>query len=289
MPYSLADSWLGRAGGTRRRAEGVVRLAFRVGGDPASAKVWQRGDGALGVEIDAPEPEAALARLRFLLAVDVDHAPFLRIARRDPVLREVAWRWPGIRPMRLATPAHALVKAVCGQLVASPVAAALERAVLARCAPRHADLRLPPTREEVAALAPSSAVGAGLAARRAATMVRTARTLDLDRLATEPTERVVRRIGRERGLGPWSAGVICLHGLGRYEQGLVGDLGLIRLWAAQRGEWPAPEETAELLEPYGEWAGLASMYMLRHPLAGRHGPAAPRSRRTPLAAAWAKA
>jgi hypothetical protein len=48
----------------------------------------------------------------------------------------------------------------------------------------------------------------------------------------------------------------------------------MRLWAAERGAWPAADETAELLEPYGAWAGLASVYMLRRPLARRRGPGA---------------
>jgi 3-methyladenine DNA glycosylase/8-oxoguanine DNA glycosylase len=70
------------------------------------------------------------------------------------------------------------------------------------------------------------------------------------------------RIERERGLGPWSAGMVCLFGLGRYERGLVGDLGLIKLCSSLLGRWAEPEDTAELLAPYGEWAGLASVYLL---------------------------
>ena len=48
----------------------------------------------------------------------------------------------------------------------------------------------------------------------------------------------------------------------RYERGLARDLGLVKLVAALRGRRAEPEETDELLEPYGEWAGLASIYML---------------------------
>jgi 3-methyladenine DNA glycosylase/8-oxoguanine DNA glycosylase len=77
-----------------------------------------------------------------------------------------------------------------------------------------------------------------------------------------PTEVAVRRIVQERTLGPWSAGVICLEGLGRYEHGLVGDLGLIRLCTRLLGREATVEDTVELLEPYGEWQGLASRYLL---------------------------
>ena len=79
------------------------------------------------------------------------------------------------------------------------------------------------------------------------------------------TDRAAARIERERGLGPWSAGMICLYGLGRYEQGLVGDLGLVKLCASLLGRRAEPEDTRRLLEPYDEWAGLASVYLLAKP------------------------
>ena len=56
--------------------------------------------------------------------------------------------------------------------------------------------------------------------------------------------------------------MICLEGLGRYEFGLARDLGLVKLMSAIRGRWVEAEESDELLAPYGEWAGLASVYLL---------------------------
>ncbi len=102
----------------------------------------------------------------------------------------------------------------------------------------------------------------GLHTRRAAALVRLCRSIDLERLHAQPTQTIAQRLERERGLGPWSIGVVCLEGLGRVDYGLVGDLGLIKLLRALRGRPVEGWETAELLEPYGEWAGLASMYML---------------------------
>jgi 3-methyladenine DNA glycosylase/8-oxoguanine DNA glycosylase len=120
----------------------------------------------------------------------------------------------------------------------------------------------PPTRETLGALSPLRLRTLGLAERRAAALVRVCRSLDLERLRSVPTEAAAARLERERTLGPWSAGVVCLQGLGRSERGLVGDLGLVKLLAAQRGRPVEGWETAELLEPYGEWAGLASVYLL---------------------------
>ena len=57
--------------------------------------------------------------------------------------------------------------------------------------------------------------------------------------------------------------MIALNGLGSYRHGLVGDLGLVKLHSSLLGRWVELHETAELLEPYGEWAGLAGVYLLR--------------------------
>ena len=67
-------------------------------------------------------------------------------------------------------------------------------------------------------------------------------------------------------------------GLGRFERGLVGDLGLIKLLSSLRGRRVEGWETEELLAPYGEWAGIASVYLLQ---AWGHGllPVSPLARR----------
>ena len=56
--------------------------------------------------------------------------------------------------------------------------------------------------------------------------------------------------------------MIALEGLGRYDHGLVGDLGLVKLLASLRGRPVEAGETAELLAPYGEWQGLAGQMLM---------------------------
>ena len=116
----------------------------------------------------------------------------------------------------------------------------------------HTRRRRPPTSP---ASRPRELRKLGLHARRGATLARLCRSLELERLKELPTDAVADRLERERGLGPWSVGVVCLEGLGRFERGLEGDLGLVKLLAAMRGRRVEGWETAELLEPYGEWAG----------------------------------
>jgi 3-methyladenine DNA glycosylase/8-oxoguanine DNA glycosylase len=267
-PYDLRSSAGGPAGGTRRWHGPVLALALATDAGPARAAVRQRGDGDLDVAITGPDAPAALDALRFVLATRDDHSEFLRMARRDPRMAVVSVRWPGYRPARRASVAQAVIAAACGQLVTGRQASQMERAVV-RMTAGHADdgLAHPPSGSDLAALQPARAVSTGLAARRAAAMVRLARGVDLDRLHAVGTEAMAARVTREPWLGPWSAGVIGTYGLGRHDAPMLGDLGLMRIVAAETGRWPEADDTRALVQHYGEWSGLASAYLLRHPLA----------------------
>jgi 3-methyladenine DNA glycosylase/8-oxoguanine DNA glycosylase len=253
-PYSLALTARRSGDASRRFRDGVLEALV-----PERARARQLPDGT--VEIVAPTVEG-VERMRFVLALDDDHSPFLRLCRHDPLLRETAWRFEGLRQLRVPTVAQALLRALCGQLIESSRARALERRIVRATTASEALLHEPPRREDLAALSPARLRGLGLHARRGATLVRLCSELDLERLHGVPTEAVAARLLRERGLGPWSVGVVCLEGLGRSERGLVGDLGLIKLLGALERRRVEAEETAALLERYGEWAGLASVYLL---------------------------
>jgi DNA-3-methyladenine glycosylase II len=191
-----------------------------------------------------------------MLGLDDDTAEFHRRFARDRLLGPTVRALVGYRPPRLATVAHAALRAVCGQLIESGRARAIERAILRAVGSRA------PTRHALGRCAPAELCRYGLAPQRSTTLVRLCRTVDLERLREQPTERVVARLCRERGIGPWSCGVIALEGLGRYDQPLVGDLGLIKLASALARRWVEPWETDELLAPYAEWRGLAGCFLL---------------------------
>jgi 3-methyladenine DNA glycosylase/8-oxoguanine DNA glycosylase len=200
--------------------------------------------------------EEAVEHARFLLALDDDTTEFHRRFGRDPLLGPSVKVLRGLRPKRKPTVAHAALRAVAGQLVQAGKALAVERAVIRACGED------PPTRLALASLSAAELCACGLAATRAATLARLVREVDLESLAGQEAAVALARLRRIRGLGPWSVGVVALQGLGRYDTGLIGDLGLVKLLASLRGRWPDPSETAELLEPYDEWQGLASVFLL---------------------------
>lgn len=245
-PYSLRLS--------ARRDE--VRVALTGGGEGCA---WQRRDGSLLLR--APDEEG-IELLRFMLALDHDHTEFVRRFRNDPLVGPSIRHLSGLRPLRLPTVAHAVLRAICGQLIEARRARAIERAVIRACG------EAAPTRERIGALSPAELRRLGLATHRASALVRLCRTIDLERLRTLPIEAVEARLLRERGFGPWSLGVVALEGLGSYRHALVGDLSFVKLVSALEGRWVDLDETAALFDPYEEWAGLAGVYLLRGWAAG---------------------
>jgi 3-methyladenine DNA glycosylase/8-oxoguanine DNA glycosylase len=218
------------------------------------AEARQRYDGTVLVRASC---ERAVEDARFLLALEDDTSEFHRRFVRDPLLGPSVRALRGLRPTRTPTVAQAVLRAVCGQLIQSSRAREIERIVTRACG------ESPPSCEALARLSPAKLTGCGLAPNRAATVARLVRTLDLEALRTTKAGTAVARLARERGIGPWSVGVVALQGLGRYDIGLIADLGLVKLFASVRGRWPEhPAETAELLTPYEEWQGLASMFLL---------------------------
>ena len=258
-PYSLRLSTRLGSDATRVAAGGVLRAVYQVGEQLELAEVLQLADGTLIVR--APSDEV-IERVRFTLGIDDDHSEFLGRFSRDPFLGASVRSLRGLRPLRCATVTQALLRALCGQLITARRAREIERRIVRATTPALDGLHAAPTPANLGRYSPAELRALGLGGPRASVLIRLCRSVALERLRDVSTEAAAARLIRESRIGPWSVGVVCLEGLGRYERGLVGDLGLVKLLSRLRGRWVEGWETAELLEPYGEWAGLASVYML---------------------------
>jgi hypothetical protein len=194
--------------------------------------------------------------MRFVLAVDDDHSsscagsPTIRWWGGDRHLR-------GMRPLRTATSPTPAARAVAGQLITargSGDPSGASSGSTRQLGELHgADLRRPRAVRTRRALPLRRSP-----ARR--TLVRLCRGTDLELLKGVDRGR---RAGSSASAASALVGrVICLQGLGRYERGLARDLGLVKLASELWGRRVEAEETDALLEPYGEWAGIASVYLL---------------------------
>src|SRR5437764_10578119 len=170
-PYSLALSARLAGDATRQVREGLVTA--RCCGE--AARAWQSRDGV--VTIRSVSVEAA-EKLRWMLALDDDHSEFLRRVADDPLLGRAAKHLRGLRPVRTATVAQALLRAVCGQLIDSQTARSLERRLIRALAPPDEDGYCePPSSAALAAAAPFELRRLGLHERRGAAGVRVCRSL----------------------------------------------------------------------------------------------------------------
>jgi 3-methyladenine DNA glycosylase/8-oxoguanine DNA glycosylase len=239
--------------------DGLLTARVCVGAGHELARAWQRPNGTVCLSAASA---AGIERMRFMLGIDDDHSEFLRRFKGDPMLGRTLLELAGLRPMRTDTVCLALLRALAGQLIEARTARAIERRIVRAASPVEGPLAAAPTAAAFARMAPVRLCRDGLSARKAATLVRLCRSMDLERLRGADPDAAAARLERERGFGPWSVGVVFLEGLGRFDRGIVGDLGLVKLLAAMRGRWVEGWETAELLAAYAEWAGLASVYLL---------------------------
>ena len=160
----------------------------------------------------------------------------------------------GLRPLRTSTVTHSLVKALCGQLISSREARRIEARLLRVAAPAHAGFHLPPTRAAFAPRAPAETLQVRAGGAKGV-CARTDLACFRHRTAARSRHGCCRSEDRRRAHARPLVGRCHLPpGLGRYEHGLVGDLGLMKLCTTLLGRPATSEDTAELLRPYGEWA-----------------------------------
>src|SRR5581483_11380500 len=138
---------------TRTFREGLFTAVLAVDGRPQLTRAWQSIDGTVTIRA---ESAATVERLRWILALDDDHSDFLRSVRDDPMLGRTSRALRGLRPLRVATVAQALLRAFCGQLIEAKRARRLEQSIIRSvcdAGPEH--LHVAPTTSDLAALAPS--------------------------------------------------------------------------------------------------------------------------------------
>ena len=200
--------------------------------------------------------------MRWLLAVDDDHSEFLRRFKSDKLLSGPISQLQGKRVLRVGTVAQSLLRALCGQLIEAWRARAMEKRIIRTVGQPVGDLHAPPDCATLARCSPAELARSGCMLDAAPTLAPSAGR------SSSSGSRSTRRTSWPSG---WDANAASARGRsascasrgsGRNEYGLVGDLGLVKLQIALEGRWVEGHETAKLLEPYEEWAGLASVYLM---------------------------
>jgi 3-methyladenine DNA glycosylase/8-oxoguanine DNA glycosylase len=248
-------------GGLLQIRDNVVTRAMPSGAVAKAA--WRGEEVLLRAEAESAElAEDALTRMRFVLALDDDLAPFHRAYARDPLLGRALRARPRLRVLRKPAPFEALMNAICEQLIDTQAAGNIVWALVHALGRRHpSGAWMAP--EPDALDNPPALIRAGLAPTRARTLARVSRAVARGEIDPGSPDRA--RLEAIPGVGPWTLAHLDLFGRGIYDVPLQADVGMRNAYARMAGVRTGSvteDEFAEVLDRYRPWQGLAAMYIV---------------------------
>jgi DNA-3-methyladenine glycosylase II len=239
--------------------------------EPLIVHVRQANPESLSIllEGDRREHPRLLALVQRMLGLEVDLTRFYHAASGIPWLHPLVLRMRGVRPPRYPTLWEACVNAIVFQQVSLVAASTIMgRFTLELGEPvEHAGVRLYrfPGIEQVQRAPDRLLRGAGLSAAKLATLRRVADALEegaLDeaRMEESSSPEAATLLRGIKGIGPWTAAVILLRGLGRLDVFPTNDTSVVRNLALVGGA--APQDVAAVLEALGPERGMLYYHLL---------------------------
>ena len=215
--------------------------------------------------------------VRRLLGLDVDPGPFQQLAVTDPKLRPTARALRGLPPPQFVDLFETFVNVVPFQQVSLEAAVAIVGRLVDHFGQTHeyAGRRFHafPTTEVLTRASPPALRACGLSARKAETLQRLGRAIESGELAEERIARMtngdaLRTLVELRGIGPWSAALVLLRGLGRLDVFPPGDVGAERGLSELLGLEPGVA-LSRAVERFGRFRGYLYFYGLGGSLLGK--------------------
>ena len=235
---------------------------------PVIVSVTQPRADTLSVSVVGGEVEPALASVRRMLGVERDLSTFHRRARPIPWLAPLAQRMRGLKPPRYPGLFEACANAILFQQVSLQAASAImQRLILALGTPvEHEGVPLAvfPSPQRILDADDAELRAAGVSAAKAATLRRAGEAVAsgaltetmLDERSSADAALALRSI---KGIGPWTATVILLRGLGRLDVFPGGDSSVAANLALVAG---ADVDAAEAAEMLGSQRGMLYFHLL---------------------------
>jgi DNA-3-methyladenine glycosylase II len=219
--------------------DGQYIRAHRTLRGPVIARVAQVHSEGLTVTIegDAREHRRTLSLVRRMLGIDRDLADFYRGAAQISWLRPLAERMRGLRPPRYPTLWEACVNAIVFQQISLLAASAIMRRLIVSLDPPldsdGVSLYTFPTVERFMAADDYILRAAGLSLGKRSTLRRVGEALQAGALSEamlekRPTSDAAALLCGIKGIGPWTATVILLRGLGRLDVFPMNDTSVAR-------------------------------------------------------------
>lgn len=179
----------------------------------------------------------ASSALRRILGLDVDPAPLQRRTAADRAIRATGISLRGMRPPRFSSLFETFARVVPFQQLSLDAGAAIVARLVAKFGEQlqhdHRRFYAFPTARAVAAARLGRLRSCGLSAQKAQTLRGLACAIESgavneEELALMSTSAAFEKLTELPGIGPWSAGVVLLRGLGRLDVFPSGDVGAAR-------------------------------------------------------------
>ncbi|HEY5087350.1 MAG TPA: hypothetical protein VII66_08350 [Gemmatimonadaceae bacterium] len=232
-----------------------------------------RDGGALSITIEggASVESGTLAIVRQMLGADRDLTDFDRAASNIHWLSPLVQRMRGVKPPRYPTLWEACANAIVFQQVSLRAASAIMRRLIVALgkAVKVDDFPAPlyvfPPAVSVQRASDDLLRATGLSANKIATLRRVAEALasgeidatELERCASPEAAGILRGI---KGIGPWTAAVILLRGVGRLDVFPANDTSVASNIALVAGS--APFDAQSVLAALGPQRGMLYFYLL---------------------------
>lgn len=211
-------------------------------------------------------------RIMFGPTFDFDH--FYTIAKKDAIMRTIAKKLRGLRPIRPPTIFESIVIAITEQQISLHAAAAIRSRLIQKygsTVTRDRGIFYGfPTPESLARAKPAGLRKVGLSASKARCINEFSKKIandefSLERLTQMGDDRVVEELTKFRGIGKWTAEYALVRGMGRVNSLPADDLGIRK--AVSRAYFKGKEVSAEkvrttLTEKFAPYSGIAAFYLM---------------------------
>ncbi len=258
--------------------DGTYRRSFQVGDTIGTMDVGHEPDKrALTLSLrmsDARYLQSITARVRQMFDLESDPSVIAAALRRDPFLRPVLKKHPGLRVPGAWDPFELAVRVILGQQISVKGATTLAGRVAKTFGRPLGEFasgdvtHLSPRPED---LADADLGGLGIVGARIRAIQEMARAMIDGRVRLDGSmefDEAVAAIVALPGLGPWSAHVIAMRVLREPDAFPAADLGIIRALSEDEKK-PSPREVLARSEKWSPWRAYAALYLWRMP------PAAP--------------
>ncbi|MGA6167128.1 DNA-3-methyladenine glycosylase family protein [Amycolatopsis magusensis] len=246
---------------------GTLRLAFPVDGcwRPAGVVARQHADGVVELEADGESAAEACRQAERILSLDFDTSAFLESIRRDKIAARLAATAPGLRPVLFHSPYEAACWAIIGQRIRTVQAAGIKRRIAERHGHRHTvdghSISSFPAPEALRLLErPLGLPETKVKQLRILTGAAEQGQLDAARLRALPAEEALTRLQKLPGIGPFSAELILIRGVGhpdvfpRHERRLHQEMA--HAYAVDATDVPTLTHLADAWRPYRSWVAF---------------------------------